>query len=509
MEDTTYHLSLTRGRLLARNMVLNLLGYGAPLLVALFAIPIMIRYLGTQRFGILTLAWVIIGYLSLLDLGLGRALTKLVAEKLGAGRVAEVPALIWTALFIMIMLGVLIAICFVVLTPILVTRLLKIPPELRAETILTLYLLAAGMPVVILGVGFRGVLEAHQRFDLVNAVRVPMGIYSFCAPLIVLPFSNNLFHVVLILIGGKLIGCMVQLLLCLKLVPALKKGFALQRTNVSSLFQFGSWMTITNIISPLLVYVDRFFISALISVTAVAYYATPSEIVTKLLLISGSLMGVLFPAFSTSFHVDPKRSEKMFFRGIKYIFLIIFPISLLIITFANEGLQMWLGDEFAANSTRVLQWIAAGVLALSMGQVPYAMIQGAGRPDLTAKLHLAELVLYLPILFYFASKYDIEGVAVAWVLRVSADVLCMQYFAKKLLKSNNRHLKQEAVIGLTVSIILFFAASLDRFRNKNRISGVGSCTYLFSVWFYFLAPDEKGFILAKLTRTNLEKARHP
>ena len=62
MEDTTYHLSLTRGRLLARNMVLNLLGYGAPLLVALFAIPIMIRYLGILRFGILTLAWVIIGY---------------------------------------------------------------------------------------------------------------------------------------------------------------------------------------------------------------------------------------------------------------------------------------------------------------------------------------------------------------------------------------------------------------------------------------------------------------
>jgi len=73
---------LTQGRLLARNTILNVLGYSLPMLVAIFAIPPLVKGLGTERFGILTLAWVIIGYLSLFDLGLGRALTKLVAEKL-------------------------------------------------------------------------------------------------------------------------------------------------------------------------------------------------------------------------------------------------------------------------------------------------------------------------------------------------------------------------------------------------------------------------------------------
>ena len=75
------------------NSVWNLVGLGLPLLVALVSIPILIRGLGTDRFGILTLAWVVIGYFSLFDLGLGRAVTKLVADRLGAGASERVPAL--------------------------------------------------------------------------------------------------------------------------------------------------------------------------------------------------------------------------------------------------------------------------------------------------------------------------------------------------------------------------------------------------------------------------------
>src|SRR5271169_27238 len=96
---------LTSGRLLARNTIWNLLGNGAPMLVAVFSIPILIQGLGKERFGVLTLAWALIGYASLFDLGLGRALTQLVAKKLGAGEDSEVPTLVWTSLILMLVLG--------------------------------------------------------------------------------------------------------------------------------------------------------------------------------------------------------------------------------------------------------------------------------------------------------------------------------------------------------------------------------------------------------------------
>ena len=154
-------------------------------------------------------------------------------------------------------------------------------------------------------------------------------------------------------------------------------------------------MTVTNIVGPLMVYLDRFLIGALASMTAVAYYTTPYELVTKLGIIPVALVGVLFPAFSTTFAHDRSYTTQLFSQGVKFIFLGMFPVILLIVTFANEGIYLWLGAEFAQNSSYVLQWLAAGVFINSLAQVAFAMIQGAGRPDLTAKLHLLELPFYL------------------------------------------------------------------------------------------------------------------
>ena len=302
---------LTQANLLVRNMIINLLGFAAPLLVALFSIPLLIKYLGTERFGILTLAWVVISYLSMLDLGLGRALTKLISEKIGTGEEFEIPSIIWSGLSLVLSMGVMVAILAGFASPFIVRKIMQIPEYLIAETVPTFILLSCSVPIVVASVSLRGVLEAHQRFDIVNAVRIPIGVYTFLAPLIILPFSRSIFHVVILLVVGRFIGCTIQLFYCLKIVKSLKDRVRIQRTNIIELIRFGSWMTVTNIIAPLLFYFDRFFISALISVTAVTYYATPSEIVTKLLIVTGALLGVLFPALTTSFYVDIERSKQL------------------------------------------------------------------------------------------------------------------------------------------------------------------------------------------------------
>src|SRR5271170_3552041 len=161
---------LTNGHLLARNTVWNLIGNGSPLIVAVFSIPILIHGLGKDRFGVLTLAWALIGYASLFDIGLGRALTQLVAKKLGSGEDHEIPALVWTSLLLMLALGVVGAVVIAAISPFLVHRALKLPEELRSETFRAFYLLGLAVPVVIVPAGLRGLLEEHQRFKLVNAL---------------------------------------------------------------------------------------------------------------------------------------------------------------------------------------------------------------------------------------------------------------------------------------------------------------------------------------------------
>lgn len=118
---------LTSLRLLSRNTVWNFLGQLVPFVVALITIPQLIQGLGIDRFGILILAWVVIGYFSLFDLVLGRALTQLVSKKLGIGQETQIPAIAWTCLVLVLIMGLLGTLVLWLICPWLTQKAIKFP----------------------------------------------------------------------------------------------------------------------------------------------------------------------------------------------------------------------------------------------------------------------------------------------------------------------------------------------------------------------------------------------
>ena len=422
---------LISGRVLVRNSVWNIIGQGTPFLFAIFAIPLLIKGLGTVRFGVLTLAWMVVGYFSLFDMGLGRALTNLVSQKLGDGSEEEIPSLVWTALCLMGFLGISGGALFAGLSPRLVYKVLKIPATLQEETLKSFYLLGVSIPIVISIAGLRGLLEAYQRFKMINAVRIPQGIFTLLGPVAVLPFSNSLIPVVAVLISGRIVALFIYLVLCFRSIPALRFGIKIRIDMVRPLLRFGGWMTVSNIIGPLMLYLDRFLIAGFISVTAVAYYTTPYEVVTKLLIIPSAVLGVMFPAFSVSFSKKSARLGILYKQVMKYVFLIMLPIVLALFFIARYALAFWLNDEFATNSFLVAQLLAIGVLINALGMISQSLVQAVGRPDLTAKLHLVELPMYLIYLWNLLHAYGINGAAFAWLIRVTISAIVLRFLAHR------------------------------------------------------------------------------
>lgn len=424
-------INLTRGSLLARNTVLNLVGQGVPLLVGICAIPLVIEGMGTDRFGMLTLIWSLIGYFNLFDLGLGRALVKFVSERLGRGKHEEIDSLVWTYLTLMLMLGLLGSMIVIFLSPWFINDVIKIPETLRRETIHAFYLIGVSLPLVISTTGLRGLLESRQRFDIVNAIRIPIGVAIFLGPLFVLPFSRSLFSIVGVLVAIRLIDWFVHLISCFYIMPSLRQTFQFRRTLVWPLIHFGGWLTVSNIVGPLLLYTDRFLIGSLISVTAVAYYTVPYEIVTKFLIVPSSVVGVLFPAFGVCYAQKSKDLLSLYKKAMKSIFLGMLIVVFATILLSREGLTFWLSEEFAAQSFRVAQLLVVGVAINSLGLISQALIQAGGRPDLTAKLHLIEFPLYLIYLWWLLHLYGIQGAALAWVVRVTISALALAFMAHR------------------------------------------------------------------------------
>ena len=484
---------LTSGRLLARNTIWNLLGQLLPMAVGLLAIPPLVCELGVDRFGVLSLAWVVIGYFSLFDLGIGRALTKLVADKIGANDDATIPPLVWTSLFLMLLMGVVGCVITLAIAPWLVFTALKVPTTLQHETMHGFQLLAASIPLVTITSGLRGILEAQQRFRVLNFIRVPTSIFSFAGPLMVLPFSHSLVPVIIVLIVGRVLSGIAHLLACFHAMPDLRHHMTLHRGAVGPLVRFGGWMTVSNVVSPLMVYADRFLIGGLLPVSAVAYYTTPFDLVFRLQFIPVAVAGVLFPAFATSLASNPDRTALLVSRGIKYIFLVMFPVILIMVTFAPDGLRLWLGSAFAFHSQPVFRWIAAGTLINSVACIPFSLIQSAGQPRITATIHWFEAPLYLAAVWVLTKRLGIEGAAIAFTGRIAVDTVLMFIFADRMLQHRSKLLMRLTVV-MTAALLVLAGTTLLRTVIERAVFTLIALLVLGLAAFLALAPDERSLL---------------
>ena len=404
--------------------------------MAIYAIPIIISGLGTEKFGTLTLVWVIVGYFSLFDFGIARALTKETALLLGRQNYERIPPIIWTSLTIMTVIGLLSCGTLVLLAPVLVSKLLHTPLELQEEMQKVVVLIAISIPIVMNSSAIRGVVEAHQRFVFISVMKLLMGGFVFLSPIIVLKYTDSLYTIVLLLITGRLVIFLLYCIYSAKIVCGLFKKYSFCIEGAKYLLSFGGWIMVSSVVGPILLYLDRFMIAAVVSTTAVAYYVTPYEVVSKTLILPVALITVLFPVFSQPFNLNKKNIKWAYYSGATFLFVIIVPIALVFCLYARELLELWLTSglgldaaDFAEKTYRIAQFLMVGVLVNSFGHLSQALIQGYGRPDLTAKLHLVELLLFVVHLWILVNEYGAIGAAIAWLVRVSISTVVLSVLA--------------------------------------------------------------------------------
>ena len=408
------------GGALVKNTIINFVGMGLPLVAGFVAMPFVIRGLGTTRFGILSIVWVVFGYFGIFDLGLGRTTTKYIAEALGKGEEEKLPGYLWTTALLQVALGVVALLGLVLAAPILTQGYLKIPPAFIGEAQLTLKLVAISLPINFLSSSFRGVLEAAQRFDLVNAVKIPLNVAFYVLPLAGVLLGLRLPGIVILLVASRIVGLAIWFVLSIRVFPVLKTRPTFSREYMGPLFAFSGWLALSGVLFTVISSLDRLFIGNLVDIKAVGYYAAPFEAISRLGIVPGSLSLVLFPAFSyLNGGGDREATEKIFSRSVKYLLVLAGTPLLLLIFFAKDFLRLWLGGDFALHSTQVVQFLALGFLVNCVITVAFNYLQGIGRVDITTKLQMVELVFYALLAWLCIRRWGIVGAAFATCMRLS------------------------------------------------------------------------------------------
>lgn len=496
VDDTPSAATTPSAPSLLRSGVLSLGTSAAPLIVALLALPLLTRHLGTERLGLLALAWAWLGYAGLLDFGLGRAVTRMVAAA-DAGEALEAPigAFVSTAHATLTVIGLLLGLVGALIAPWYVTSVLHVSAGLRSDAMLSAVLFALTVPAVTGASVPRAVLEARRQFADVNFVRLPVSIGSFAVPVMLLPVTSSLTAIAAALAVIRLWAWWRYQTLSHRIMPRGQHD-APARAHLVPLMRASVWMTVSNVLSPLMTVLDRFLIGSLISVSAVALYAVPWEAVTKLWIVPGALMMVLFPAMSAAYAADSGTLAALHSSGVKLVTLIVAPVCAITCVTAPLIIQLVGGAAYAGDSVFVLRLLAIGVAANCTAIVPASLLQATGRARWMATIHLYEVIPYGLLLWLAATRWGIVGAAAAWTSRAVIDAALMSWRAQPVAPVPPSTLAMN-VVGVAVVALCAVLGAIAPATGRNQLLMTAVLTALAAIVLWNQRSTTEHLILAR------------
>ncbi|WP_454764687.1 oligosaccharide flippase family protein [Cupriavidus campinensis] len=408
----------------------NLFGLGLPLLIAAVTVPHLLAGLGSQRFGLLALAWGLIGYAGALDLGIGRATTQRVSALRDGHQETGIPDVVATATRLTMITGGVGMLLIMLAAWLGVGRLVnanEVPqPEIRSAILL----LGLALPMQAVSATYRGVSEAYLSFRNISVLRILLGAANFGLPYVISLFSTRVDLLIASLVVSRAIALCFYRSFALQCLPRDGTKGVYVRAVAGQLFQFGGWYTVSSILSPLLTQADRFLIAAIISAAAVTTYVIPYEVTVQTLILSSAVTTVAFPAISRLLVSDPDGAARLFRRWLIRVVGAMVASLALLAAILPELLTLWLRHPVDPASVAVGRILCVGVLANAVGSMYFALLHARGKTRATAMLHLVEVPIYIAGLLALTKAFGVSGAAIAWALRMCVDAWGMQLLVR-------------------------------------------------------------------------------
>lgn len=402
------------------------------MLIGIAAIPYIYQHIGIERIGVLTIIWALIGYFSIFDFGLGRAITQRIACLASHQTDRQKKTIATTGVSLTLLVGMVGGLIGYAAIELVGVNWINSAPHLEAEIRTSFLIACLAVPATTATAGLRGILEGEQRFKVINLLKLILGLSNFLGPMASIGlFGPRLDYTVGSLVVARYIILFAHHISTRHVISVAADNLSGEESR--QLFQFGGWMTLSNFISPLMVVADRFLIANVLGAAVVAYYTIPAEFMIRLLMVPAAITTTLFPIFSKDLSEKNFANALVLYKkSLKTIFLMMGAVAAGVLIGARFGINLWLGPEFADKSSAVASVLAIGILFNSMAQIPHAFIQASGDARSTALIHVAESVLYVPALFLLMHLYGILGAALAWALRALLDLALLHGRAMRI-----------------------------------------------------------------------------
>ncbi|MCK6251377.1 flippase [Pseudomonas fragi] len=409
----------------------NLVGNILPILAAVIFIPYLTRELGAERFGFMTIMWALIGYFGIFDLGVSRALTYFATRSNDPENPEPLAPAVKAGMQVVGVAGLIGMVLVLLISDQTVRKLLNGQMTLYDEAYGAMVITALIIPLTAMGNALRGVLEGLGNFKDVAFIKSVTGSVFFIAPTALIYCGYKSLSIIAI---SFFIVRVITFVWCWLAVARSEqyissKLLVVRGGDRKKLLSYGVWALLSSVISPLMMYGDRFIISSILGANMVGIYAVLQEMMGRTVLFSASFAAALLPRFARD------SGAKLKADYLKYNSIMIAAMAVFYLVFwlcSKYMAELWLGQDLSAYTT-IFALFSFALFVNSIAQLPFYFLHAKGMPEVPAKFHILEFLIYVPSCIWATINYGIAGAASVWVLRVILDWILLQWAVRKLL----------------------------------------------------------------------------
>ena len=463
---------------LKANLISNWIGQGCRAILSLAFVPIYIKYLGIESYGLIGIFAILMSALSLLDLGMKPALGREMARyTCGTHNEQSIWNLLRSIEIISIVIVIIVAVVIWLISNWLATSWVK------AQTLPT--------PVVEQAFAIMGLVAALQFFESIyssslaglqrqviqNVITCSMatirGLGAVGVLVWISPTTQAFF------IWQAICSC-ISLVVCATVVyqslPSPPNRARFSKAALLSVWRFASGMLVITFLSLLLTQVDKALLSRILTLESFGYYALASAVAGSLLMFIGPITAAYYPQFNKFIVInDTAGLHTAYHQSAQLVTVIVGSATVMLFFFSEKILVLWTSNpELSQRVAPIMGILALGTFLNCLMWVPYQIQLAYGWTSLTIIVNSFAVTILVPAIFVMVPIYGPIAAAWIWVLLNGSYCLIDAHFMyQRILKTEKwAWYLQDILIPLSVaSAITFLAALIFPSHTEGVLSG--------------------------------------
>jgi O-antigen/teichoic acid export membrane protein len=443
--------------MLKRNLIANFIGQGWAIIMGLAFIPLYIKYLGIEAYGLIGMFGVLQACLSLLDMGMTPTLGREMARYTGGSHSTEsIRDLLRSIEMIVVGLAALIFVGVALGANWIATHWVNaesLSIELVAQAFVIMGLVTALRFVE--GI-YRSAIIGLQRqvlFNVVNSIMATLrglgavGILGWVSPTIEAFF-----------LWQGLVSIATLTILAVTTYQCLSSGDRNGRFSIAALrsvWVFTRGMVGISFLTIVLTQLDKILLSKLLPLNDFGFYMLAAMIAGSVTILVAPITQAFYPKFCEQYARGDKAALSIsFHKGAQLVTVIAGSAAIVLILLAEIFLRLWTqDDELTARVSILLRLLTAGYLLNALMWVPYQMQLAHGWTALTVKVNVVTVALVVPGLMWAAPRYGAVGAAWVWLaLNAGYFFIAAHFMFRRILIEDKRlWYWQDVIIPLLTS----------------------------------------------------------